>query len=225
MVKYKKILDSQKDEMRNFVLGAIEHTPNLRVVEDCSNSYLLFEKRIGNKTRLVFVLLHYGDFTVKNYEKLSKRILSNSWFELNLFYNNSSRFLRPLSDFEKERIPKSLKKYSYESYRKMVFLNKLEREIGKKLGFKFIAYFRPKQESSQFKTLESAIELYDLEDVLLDYSHIKEKGDVIKNKVSLEFKILNRVRIIYPFLDIKLSSRTNFAIFSPYRKDFSKDLN
>lgn len=117
-------------------------------------------------------------------------------FIINIFYKDGKNYMVRLAQRgEIKRRNRSLKKYSHDEINEMIHLRGIEKQVFNSENLPFLVYYQPNT-----KKLNESIILYQMKDVILDYSHIDENhranGFVNEEEISRDYKIAKKLRTI-----------------------------
>lgn len=205
-----------KEKMLQFITRIFEENPYIEILSSAKNELQIKQKKDNARgmSASAGVYLHSSKMTKKDFKKLLDSYRAKGSCLINIFYKNYIDFFVrvaecPEKKSESWRTNKSFKNYNERQINSMLHLRDLE-----KLALQFygcpLAYFQPKTE-----TLDESLRLFEMENVILDYSHIPYDELRKMNRGLQEESVI----YVIPVDKGKIISGDGFSI------DFSKKTN
>lgn len=206
----------EKKNMREFIVARLEDSSRYSILnadKDREKVTVKQKESAEGSPVQIEILLHSRKMPIEEYKNVMSSNYQNGIYTANVFFKDGETFMVRLgSRGHFKGNERSLKNYSKEIRDKMIDLRELEKQAVEHSGKKILVYYQPKTQR-----LEESLRGYKMDNVNLDYSHIKEEDrgfGFVRNSQSLDYKIANENFTILsgPAL-IRPDNRTN-----PYNK-------
>ena len=188
----------RRDGMVRFLVGRLEDSLLYDIELNEENCIIAREKpAFIEYPRTICIITHADKMTIENFERLQHTNNSLGRFAAHVFYKDGETFFVRLAERGHIKSNKALKYYKKEQRDAMIHLRDLEKNVAMlfhtnaNTGPK-IVYYQPGTRNLGGR-LDESIRIYQLNDVILDYSHIPSDDRrhiyTPSSVVSLDYKL------------------------------------
>jgi len=217
---------SRKDKLRatQFICHQLEDS-GLYIIQRRDHQEVLVKEKpdVREEPRTIDVLIPNFLKNIKSFTSAQRVNQRNRIYTCPLFYKDGkTAFVRMVERNPSWREEKSLKRYTPQQINQMLHLRGMEKEVMELLG-ENLTYYQP--ETSR---LTESLREFNLEEVRLDYSHIRPGdqgyGFVRSSDVSIDYKLPHETRVIEPAAKFAFRRYNQITRLSPAKSRIKEEL-